>query len=529
MWQEATVRKNEEIGPQGLAARIRKRLQQANRPLRLGTKISLYLTMVLVVVLSLYALETLEQRRHNLFQQMKHETLTVGTALAIPLEEALLYREFQRLQPLLDASVQIGEIYALYMADSRGAVRLRTRGAENVVDPYLVRQALQYDRNEDQFLSVNGIPIYTLYLPLRLSENEPAGVLVVSRSLGALQTELEHLQRSILAAVLALLAILLLGTVFLIWQSVTAPVNRLVRAVAEIGSGNYGYRAKVPNGAGREIVELAAAIEHMGRRLEEEHRRVEEETAKRMDLESRLRQADKLATLGQVAAGLAHEIGTPLNIIGGRADLASRRLEQPEKVAENLETIRNQVDRIAETVQRLLNVARRQDRARCSVNLVDVLNETVALLHPTAQKADLQVRFQALSQGRVSGDAELLQQVFTNLMMNAIQASPPGGTVEIRLQPVTAAPEGLDLLARPYLEISVSDDGPGVPTEARQRIFESFFTTKPPGMGTGLGLAICAGIVKEHEGFIRVGESASGGARFSVYLPAENQAPAVET
>ncbi len=512
--------------PLSLAARVRARLMQANRPVRLGTKISLYLTFALVIILSVYALDMLGKRRINLIERMKDETLTVGTALAIPLEEALRDREFYRLQPLVDASSQIGDIYGLYVVDARGSIRMKTAGAFDLVDADLVRASLRHDRNEDRFLSVNGIPVYSLYLPLHITDEETAGVLVVARSLGTLQLELDQLQSSTLTAVLILLAVLLVGSVVLIRQSVTVPVNVLVEAIYQIGSGRYRYRIPVPGGAGREIVELAASIEHMGRRLEEEHRKLEDETARRVELEASLRQADKLATLGQVAAGLAHEIGTPLNIIGGRADMALRRVEDPGRVKEYLETIRKQVDRITETVQRLLNVSRRQDRRRGSVTLVDVLSDTVALLNPTATKAGVTLRFEALARGVVTGDGELLQQVFTNLILNAVQASPADSRVDIVLQPVTAAPAGLDLLTRPYVEVSVSDQGTGVPEEARQRIFEPFFTTKPVGAGTGLGLAICAGIVKEHEGFIRVSDSAAGGAKFSVYLPADAAAAA---
>lgn len=496
--------------------------------MRLGTKLSLWLTVALVLTLSMYALNTLGQRRYSLIQQMRDETLSVGTALALPLEGALRDREYARLQTYLDASEQIGEIYGLYLADAGGAVRLQTQGAESIVDASLVREALVHDRNEDEFVSLGDLPIYMLYLPIHISDSEIAGVLVVARSLANLQNELDQLQRSILATVLFLLVVLLLGSMFLIHQSVTHPVNLLVTAVQEIGGGNFRYRTPIPRGAGREIVVLGAAIEAMGRRLEEEHQRLDEETAKRVSLETRLRHADKLATLGQVAAGLAHEIGTPLNIIGGRAEMASRRLNDPDKAAEHLQTIRTQVDRINETVQRLLNVARRQEPKRQHLTLVSILTEVIALLDPTAAKGQVSLHFQALSRGEVYGDAELLQQVFTNLIMNAIQASPARSRIEITLQPVTAAPAGLDLLTRPYFELSVADQGPGIAPEMRTRIFEPFFTTKPAGSGTGLGLAICAGIVKEHEGFIRVGENPSGGARFSVFLPADTKTAAAK-
>jgi signal transduction histidine kinase len=500
--------------------------------MRLGTKISLWLTIALVLTLSVYALNTLGQRRYSLVQQMRDETLSVGTALAIPLEEYLRDGEYGRLQNLLDASEQVGEVYGLYLADNAGAVRLQTHGAQSIVDAGLVRDSLNHDRNEDEFVALGELPVYLLYLPLHVSETEPAGVLVVARSLGTLQTELEQLQSSILTTVVVLLAVLLLGSLFLIHQSVTHPVTTLVTAVTEIGAGNYGYRTPIPRGAGREIVQLGAAIEHMGRRLEDEHTRLEEETKKRVELEARLRQADKLATLGQVAAGLAHEIGTPLNIIGGRAEMAQRKSADPERVAESLTTIRTQVDRINETVQRLLNVARRQEPRRGPVQLVDLLSESVALVDPMAEKAGVTLHFQALAKGEVTGDRELLQQVFTNLILNALQASPQRSRIEVLLEPVTAAPAGLDLLSRPYFEVTVSDQGPGVPAALRQRIFEPFFTTKAPGAGTGLGLAICAGIVKEHEGFIRVGDNPQGGARFSVFLPATaavSPAPAKET
>ena len=489
--------------------------------MRLGSKISLYLTVALMLTLSIYALNTLGQRRRSVIQQMKDETLAVGTALALPFQGALRDQEYERLQPMLDASVQIGEIYGLYLADAVGAVRLQTDGAESIVDSNLVREALVHDQNEAEFVSMGELPVYLLYLPIHFNDHEVAGVLVVARSLGNLQDELQQLQASILTTVLTLLVMLLLGSMFLIHQSVTHPVNTLVSAVHEIGAGNFRYRTPIPKGAGLEIVELSAAIEHMGRRLEEEHRRVEEETAKRVELEARLRQADKLATLGQVAAGLAHEIGTPLNIIGGRAEMALRKISDPQRVEESLLTIRTQVDRVAETVQRLLNVARRQEPKRKNWELVAILTEVIALLDPSAAKANVSLHFQALTKGEVFGDSELLQQVFTNLLVNAIQAAPVRSRIDIMLQPVTAAPAGLDLLSRPYFEVSVTDHGPGVAPDQRGKIFEPFFTTKPPGSGTGLGLAICAGIVKEHEGFIRVGDNPEGGARFSVFLPAD--------
>lgn len=495
--------------------------------MRLGTKISIYLTLVLVIILSIYALDMLNKRRLNMIHQMKGETLTVGTAMSIPLEEALRDSEFARVQRLLDASEQIGEIYGLYVADARGNVRMRTSGARDIVDGRLINEVLIHNRTEDEYLALDEMPVYVLYIPLYLSEQELSGVLVVARSLGALQVELEDLQRSTLAAVLILLALLLFGTVFLIRQSVTAPVNMLVHAVSVIGGGNFRYRTPIRRGTGREIVDLSVAIESMGMRLEEEQRQLQEETAKRVELEARLRQADKLATLGQVAAGLAHEIGTPLNIIGGRADMAIQRIDDRERVLEHLQIMRNQVDRIADTVSRLLNVARRQDRRRGPAALQDILADSVKLLDPSARKAGVYLRFYAETRGEVVGDEELLQQVFTNLMVNAIQSSPAGKRVDVTLRPVTTAPAGVDHLTRPYLEVSVCDQGKGVPVEARKRVFEPFFTTKPPGEGTGLGLAICAGIVKEHEGFIRVGDNPGGGACFSVYLPAESD-PSVE-
>jgi two-component system, NtrC family, sensor kinase len=229
----------------------------------------------------------------------------------------------------------------------------------------------------------------------------------------------------------------------------------------------------------------------------------------RAELEQRLVQADKLSSIGLLAAGVAHEVNTPLAVISTYAQMLAKQVADDTQKSVILDKIAKQTFRASEIVNSLLNFSRTSSTSFGEVKLNRVIQETLSLLEHQLQKTGIQVRTELDPDlGPVHGNAGKLQQVFLNLILNARDAMRGGGAVEVR----TWA-EGT------HAHIEVADSGTGISPEHLHRIYDPFFTTKPARQGTGLGLAVTYGIIKEHGGSIEVTNRPAGGARFRIELP----------
>jgi PAS domain S-box-containing protein len=232
----------------------------------------------------------------------------------------------------------------------------------------------------------------------------------------------------------------------------------------------------------------------------------------RLELDRQLMRSEKLAVVGSLAAGLAHEIGTPLNVISATAEylLLDGRDEGQRR---RLEQIVSETDRISRLVRELLSFARDTPRSREPVCVGEAVGRVVSLLRIPMEKKGVRVETD-LPAGLppVSTEPDGLHQILLNLVLNAIQAVPEGGCVAVR----ACLLDGGE--AVPAVRLEIDDSGPGVPEALRERIFDPFFTTRPDG--TGLGLAVCARVAASCGGDIRVNEGKMGGACFTVTLPA---------
>ena len=228
---------------------------------------------------------------------------------------------------------------------------------------------------------------------------------------------------------------------------------------------------------------------------------------------------ERMSAVGNMAAALAHEIGTPLGVIANNAEYLLLDLETGDDRREDLEVILQEAERIGGLVRELLEFARPEEPVLEELRLESVLERVGRLLGHTARKQG-----STLSVGTddglpaTRGDGKQLEQVVLNLAMNALQALGEGGSVDVTLERADLATGGGLQPRRPGLLLTVADSGPGLAAEEVERIFHPFYTTKPNG--TGLGLAVCKRIVEEHGGHLKAGSSRSGGAAFTVWLPA---------
>jgi len=245
---------------------------------------------------------------------------------------------------------------------------------------------------------------------------------------------------------------------------------------------------------------------------------LELELGERRELEHRAR----LQQLGTLAAGIAHELGTPLQLISGHAALVAERCVGDAELERSSAVILEQCTRITRLVKQVLGCARADQSAPGVTELVGLVEETLQLVRCAARKQGVRVVGPAGAPAPCEVAAGRLQQVLINLMMNAVQAMPRGGTLSVSVgQERVLAPPREDALAGEYCCVDVIDDGPGIPPELLERIFEPFFTTKGLGSGTGLGLAISREIMGELGGWITVRSQVGRGSCFSVYLPRE--------
>ncbi|HEY1696092.1 MAG TPA: ATP-binding protein [Polyangiaceae bacterium] len=234
-----------------------------------------------------------------------------------------------------------------------------------------------------------------------------------------------------------------------------------------------------------------------------------------------LRHADRLATIGKLASGVAHELGTPLNVVGARAKMIAEGETTPDEAKDYARVVVSATDRMTKIIRQLLQFARRGAVDKARRDLRELARDTLELLRPLADKRTVALELASeAADASVNVDAGQMQQVLTNLTMNAIQAMPRGGTVEVRLRRETArAPTEAGGADAECLCVEVKDHGEGIAKENMSHLFEPFFTTKEVGEGTGLGLAVTYGIVREHGGWITVDSEVGRGSTFSVYLP----------
>jgi signal transduction histidine kinase len=232
-----------------------------------------------------------------------------------------------------------------------------------------------------------------------------------------------------------------------------------------------------------------------------------------------LRHVNRLGTAGTLSAGIAHECGTIVNVIGGRAQMIASGEATGEEAVASAEVVLAQCQRITELLQQLLGYTRRRRRLDQSLPVEQLVQQALLLLGPLARKRGVMLELRGGTTARVTA-GPALQQVLTNLVVNGIQAMPDGGRLVIGLDEARRRPPGARAgTEAPFFCISVEDEGVGIPSSGRDRLFEPFFTTKQTGEGTGLGLWLARDIVRERGGFIEVDSEPGRGSRFAVYLP----------
>jgi signal transduction histidine kinase len=364
-----------------------------------------------------------------------------------------------------------------------------------------------------------GIAYLHVYWPVALSDARKGGLEFTHPMTELEADKREIIQRTaILVSGMALISGLL--AILLGVRLVGRPLEQLIVKARRMGNGQLDGPVSLQTHD--ELAELAANLNSMCANLSDAQTRLRDETAAKIAALEQLRHADRLQTVGRLASGIAHELGTPLNVVAGRAGLIGSGKLDAGQITESAVAIKTEADRMTQIIRQLLDFARASSPHKAAVDLRTVIRQTISMIESIAEKQNVRLMFEPDGEEAAAEiDAGQIQQVLANLTINAIQAMPSGGQVKFVLRRRKGEPPagGSQILSDSY-GIEIHDQGVGIPEEHMQHIFEPFYTTKEVGAGTGLGLSIAYGIVQEHGGWIDVTSRVGEGSCFTVYLPA---------
>jgi len=480
--------------------------------MKVGTRLALGLLACLTPVVSVYTYDRIRTSAQIFEDDLKRETRATELALNAAFRNDIRRGEWSDLKDELQSIAEQG--MAVAVLDKSGKLWYALPGFPIVPPrPKQYLGQIQSKGSSEFMQTANGRYWFCRIAPL--GRDHALGYLLVAQDWTEVQEDLNRRIASSIGAggiVVVLTAILI---PLVARKYVSLPLAELSRRVSSFSSGDEPEREL----AGDEVTLITEEFRRLDRELTVARRRLLDESERKLELERRLRHSDKLATIGTLASGLAHEIGNPMGVIRGRAEHLLRSNPDSRKLNQGLEIIITQIDRISRIVRMLLDFGRRREPVRVTTDVRAIVQRTLHLLETEAERRNVSLLSELGPEPLlVDCDADQLQQVFVNLGMNALDAmADHGGRLRVAAGRYTSE-------TGDEVRLCFDDDGPGVDEQFKERVFDPFFTTKDPGKGTGMGLAVSQSIVRDHEGEITL-EPLPHGARFVVTLAASHPVP----
>lgn len=414
----------------------------------------------------------------------------------------------------------------IFQDDLRIATNVRDARGERAIGTLLSEQVYKAVVHEgktwvDRAFVVKDWYI-TAYEPIRDIDGRIIGVLYVGMLEKPYIDIINHVMLTFLGIAL-LCVFLLLVILYFSTKKIIKPLGQMVMATERIAKGDYSVRvvresedeigilAQSFNKMVEDLQKATEDLKEWGKTLE---KKVEERTKELQEMQEHLIQSEKLASLGKLAAGIAHEINNPLGGILLYSHLLLEDLGSDSPYVDNIKKVIREATRTKEIVKGLLEFARPKEPEMNIINLNDVILYSIAIFEKQALFQNIRImKMLANDLPRIKGDASQLQQVFMNVILNAAEAMNGNGYLTVK----TYVNQKGEVL------VEITDTGCGISKENISRVFEPFFTTKPVGKGTGLGLAISYGIIKRHDGEIRIKSEEGKGTTFTIVFPASKE------
>ena len=478
-------------------------------------------------VIAVYTYWSAQWSRRNYIADLKRETRATTRALAPVVAGYIEHTQWAEIHEMLQRMSADGTDGAVLQSDGdvwyavaelpHGLTAAAMHGLGHAI-PKLARSLTAVAENGDDPAGDSGFDFernigdkdwFCRIVPL-INRRGLIGYLLVAEDWTDIDEDVRQRMLPPVGAALLVTALIALLIPILVSRYVSRPLAELSRRVLRF-SGAEQLGKTAPN---NEVELLSDEFQRLDQRLIKAHEDLVEQHRYELELDRRLQRADRLATIGTLASGLAHEIGTPMAVIQTRAELLLERNTNDVKTREGLQTILSQISRISRIVRMLLDYARSREPVRARQDIRTIVEHVVKLVETEAKRRGIQIVVEP-SDGPLTleCDPEQLQQVFINLAVNAFDAMvPSGGIFKVRSEIEHQADHSA------VVKLTFEDNGAGVPLQFQPHVFDPFFTTKPPGKGTGMGLSVSQAIIHDHNGEISF-DSEPGGTRFYVRIP----------
>jgi signal transduction histidine kinase len=490
----------------------------------LTTRLVILLMLALMAITGVNDYIRLARERERLIEQTQEDVRIFSETLALAVSRNVRWgRTTAELKELLDDILARPGLVAVTIYGPDGQVVAQTVVAEAPppAPDEIIREILKTKEVASDLLATESGQILRYVQPFRWPGGR-TGAIEVRQTLGSMEREFRRAVRQSVLSRLVVLALFVLSVVALTRWSIARPIRALMAGARAVGRGDLTQRIELARRD--EIGQLAEEFNRMATNLQAAHDELLRQAEERLRLEQEVQQAQKLAAVGMLAAEVAHEIGTPLNIILGRAEVLGRMVTRDDLERRHLDVIVKQIERIGRIIRALLDYTRPRRPNLRAESIVPVLGRVADLLLDRSRRRGIRIELDLpVGLPRVLADPDQLQQLFLNLLLNALDASPPGESIRVTsgTDPVLPA-EGRAQIIRgkaeePNLAVHVKDAGRGMTAEEMDRVFEPFFSTK--GQGTGLGLPIVEEIVRAHRAEVEMLSIPGQGTEVIVRLP----------
>jgi two-component system, NtrC family, sensor kinase len=526
-------------------------------PRSLKSKVSLYLTLVLVAVMMLFMLLLVQQERGEQLRTLVTHMEQLSQVIARSTRHAMMLNEPDILDKIIEDIGKQDGIKRVRVLRKDGVIAYSNFPPE--VGQRIDRKAehCSYCHEGDKtltdipnhkkwriFKAVNGEQLLGNMEVIRnesscasaVCHKPPAvqpilGVVDITYSLVSNNETMRAHVVSMIAVSVAFIVLISLSAAWLLQHMIYLPLADLDNAAKRLASGNFDNAIPVRGddefgSLARSTNAMMAALKKSRQDLEDWVQNLEKIVGERTQdlrlVEAEVARGEKLASIGQLAAGIAHELNNPLTGVLTFTHLLRKKMPEGSQDAEDLDLVIRETKRCASIIRRLLDFAREKTPEKKFVDLNHVIEETVRFVERSAALQQIEIVMELDDDlPELYVDADLIKQVLMNILVNAQQAIEGRGTITVRSHFCAArklAHSGSTPV--PAVEITISDTGCGIPEANLQRIFDPFFTSKEVGKGTGLGLSVSYGIVASHGGDIEVDSTVGEGTTFRVYLPA---------
>jgi signal transduction histidine kinase len=502
----------------------------------LTTRLVILLMLALMIITGVYDYIRLVRERERLVEQVQEDKRIFAETLALAVSRNVRWgRTSAELKELLDDILARPGLVGVTIYDPDGQVVAQTvaPGFPTPTFDEAVRETLRNKVATSPPAPEGSVQVLRYVQPFRWPGGRTAA-LEVRQSLARMEHEFRQAVREKTLSRLGVLALFVLSVIALTRWSIARPIRALIGGARAVGQGELTQRIEVTRQD--EIGQLAEEFNRMAANLQTAHEQLLQQAEERLRLEQEVQQSQKLAAVGMLAAEVAHEIGTPLNVISGRAEVLERVVPPDHPERRHLDVILKQTQRISGIIRALLDYTRPRRPNLRSQALVPILGRVADMLLDRSRRRGVRIQFD-LPTGlpQVLADLEQLQQLFLNLVLNALDASPQGATILVTTGSDPLLPDegrvGIvrGKVGRPSLALHILDAGKGMTTEQLDHAFEPFFSTKGSGHGTGLGLPIAEEIVRAHRGEIEMLSTPGRGTEVIVRLPlADDEAASQE-